>query len=105
MKVEAQKSFAILTKRGGGCGSGPNSLDWSEIFSSILAIYLEMPCNPGRQYYGWKVLGPTLLYIGISVNANIENIENIFKEHRKIIRHRRISTTGGSVIAGFNCSM
>ena len=40
---------------------GPNSLDWSEIFSGMLAIYLEMPCNPGRQYYGWKVLGPTLV--------------------------------------------
>ena len=49
-------------KKGGGAAR--DQIQWIglKFFSGILDIYLEMPCNPGTQYYGWKVIGPTLLW-------------------------------------------
>ena len=39
----------------------------------------------------------------ISVIANIENKEKLFKGPKNSFRYRRISVTSGSVIAGFKC--
>ena len=41
----------------------------------------------------------------ISVTANIENIENIFKEHNNNFCCRSCSISGEYVIAGFNCNL
>ena len=48
------------------------------------------------------IKGPTIfiLYRRISVIANIENREKLFKNG---FCYRQISVTGGSVIARFNC--
>ena len=49
--------------------------------------------------------GPTIFicYRRISVIANIENKEIFFKRSKNCFGYRRISVTGGSVRAGFNC--
>ena len=49
--------------------------------------------------------GPTIFicYRRISIIANIENKEKLFKGLKSGFRYRRISITGGSVRVGFNC--
>ena len=49
--------------------------------------------------------GPTIfiLYRWISVIAYIENREKLSKGLKNVFCYRRISITGGSVIAGFKC--
>ena len=48
--------------------------------------------------------GPTIFIYNrwISVIANIENKENLFKGLKNGFCYRRISVTSGTVIAGFN---
>ena len=49
--------------------------------------------------------GPSIFtcYMWISVIANIENKEKLFKGPKNSFRYRQISVTSGSVIAGFKC--
>ena len=51
--------------------------------------------------------GPTICicYRQSSVIANIENKEKLFKGLDNVIRYRRIFVTGGSIRAGFNCTI
>ena len=51
--------------------------------------------------------GPTIsiCYRRISVIANIENKEKHFKRLKNSFCYRWISVTGGSIIAGFICSL
>ena len=52
----------------------------------------------------FKGLTVFICYRRISVIANIENKEKLFRGPKNGLCYRQISVTGGSVTAGFNCT-